>query len=250
VSSAPVQGGPPPVADDLSFSMGAPTTTTSFMLSGARQVIIPIQAGNKFSGTVGLTTDLSDIDANVQFASGRVAATVSPASVTLSPGQTASVTVNIATTTSRAPSFSDRKILLKASGAGASQQIDIPVTLQPVFEVYEYGPLNTNAHTWTTDPGNLVAAAVIPPGMSVPFCPHPDGLTLRFINRDSAGGNTMVIHSAGGLINHQNTGAPTPLNGVMTYTIKSTTTATSPIWEHNREPSSRQRFFQLNQSCS
>lgn len=157
----------------------------------SKLVTLNLSAANDYSGTLDLRVEADEIRAVDPV--GFVAISVTPSQVVLSPGQTAQVNVTLSTDT-QAPSFNSR-FHVRATEAGGSQTAqttgaEIPLKVNAVYEARMMG--GAAPEQWSV-PSTLA------------FRPHAGGLTVNFVNLDSA--QTHIVHG-NGAIPHGNTGTP------------------------------------------
>jgi len=199
---------------------------------------VNLVAAGDFEGDVGLNIERTDLD--LVDTKATVTTQLNMAQLHLSPGQTVSVPVMVASMTT-APTVNShfRLIASRMGGPAATSSSDVSLQIQPIYDVYLHG--GAAPETWDANP----------PGTVTKFAPHTAGVTINFYNMDTA--STHIIHGAG-VVPHQNTAQPlakSPGGGVAggLYTVKltQTTALAGSFYCHVHEGSNVARQVLTNQ---
>ncbi len=220
----------------------------STRLGEKKTFTLMVKALGDFIGPVQLSVDKTDLD-NLYKAGADIKFMITPSQLTLAANETQTIEVEV-NVTSRSPSFKS----VSAGGGGhfsvvgqadfggqaISASMDVPLGVDPTYEVHILK--NGVPHTYDQPTRGELSQTEIRN--------HVGGLTLRFVNYDTA--ETHVMHGSG-LIPHQSTGSPmakAPVAGEPggSYVVKvtSTTKATGIYYCHNHESSALQRVILFN----
>ena len=211
---------------------------TAFNLGTSQTVSGTITADSNYTGTVSLSVsepELALIDKGQA-----IGFTVSPSTVSLTPGSSAnfSVTVNVGT---MAPDFTSSMFHVvgvdTSHPAGQSFLTSVQVNLQ-VNAVYIVnilkGAESGIPEKWT-----------VPANSTVSFANHPGGLTVSFNDLDtntqfpprihSTAGSGTILHQPGDLNPSLDGTNPNPTGGTYTQTVTTQSEAADTIYDHNNE---------------
>jgi hypothetical protein len=221
------QAAPDPVVLQL------PAGVQTVHLGAVQTIPVQVTADSSFNGTVSLSLDPSELS---QASAGRVSVSISPDQLQLSAGQTATATITVKSDT-MAPTVASANVGLSASTSlGKRAQSQFQLGVDAVYEIHLFG--GPEPEVWDSP-------------RSVSFAPHPEGVTVRFINMDTR--DSHIIHSEGP-IPHGDTSNPLQpaaaqgqQGGIYEYTVTITDPEDDTYHCHTHESSVDDRTLRFNQ---
>jgi hypothetical protein len=190
VTTTPVTTTPVAVA---AAQVGIGTVSPQTMNLGvSTSVPVTLMSQNGFAGTLALSVNtalLTAQDPNKTFT-----VSVSPASVTLTAGGTATANVSI-TSTTESPDLSSTITLVATPTTGSATTAQIPLTVNAVYEVDIMSVGTTKEEVWSLAFGSKTS-----------FATHTGGITINFVNKDTTQASGFYrVHSSATAFLHQGT---------------------------------------------
>lgn len=234
----PIDPGPGPVGT-IVLTPSASSVVSE--LAKSQTVNLTLTSANGFTGDVDVRVVMPELDAIDPKDGIRV--TSSPATVNLTAGGSATVTLTI-DVRSNAPSAAAQHFHVMAAKAGTAivvSETEINLTIMPIFRIRVAGLGDAN---WTVNGkaiNTLFNSTTVARGID--FIHHNAGVAVIFEN---ASGVARQIHSSG-MIPHQGAQMANGASYTPSAVVGSaTTTATSGVYLHNDEAGSAARTLVFN----